>query len=127
MKTARLIPLLLIITSASCARIAVHFESDDALKRRSAEIPTRTGWEQSKPIVTPGRRLPPRTFTNAFWGLKSFSSPVDLSSACPDGWGEFTTRVSGLQGLLHVLTLNLYQPWTVDTACRASVRRPIDN
>lgn len=112
--------------SAGCARIAVHYESEDGLKRRAAEIPTRIQPEQAKAIVTPGKPLPSRTFTTGIFGVKSFSAPVDISSECPDGWGQFTTRVTGLQALFHVITLNLYSPWTVDTACRASIVRPIN-
>lgn len=117
--------LALCAASAGCARIAVHYESEDGLKRRAAEIPTRAQPEQAKPVVTPGRRLASRTFTTGIFGVKSFSAPVDISADCPDGWGEFTTRVSGLQAFFHVITLNLYSPWTVDTACRASITRPL--
>ncbi len=108
----------------SCARIAVHYESREALQRRGGVIATRVTPEESAPIITEGRRLPARSHTVALFGLKAFSDPVDLTDECPEGWGEFTTYTTGLQALLHVVTLNLYSPWTVQPACRATVVRP---
>jgi hypothetical protein len=97
MRHATLLTAAAFALMSGCARVAVHFDRDP-----------------------PGRPLASRTQQVAFLGLHNFSRPIDLSHDCPEGWGEFTTRVTALQALFHVVTLNLYSPWTAETACRAS-------
>ena len=52
------------------------------------------------------------------FGLAELSGPYDLSRLCPRGWAEIHTETPLLQGLVTVLTLNVYAPQSVTIRCR---------
>ena len=69
------------------------------------------------------RELPETTYKNYLFGLESFTDPVVLGAVCPYRWETVTMEVTAWQGILRVITLNLYSPWTVRVTCS---ERPAD-
>jgi len=53
------------------------------------------------------------------WGLVETSGPYDLSKICPQGWAEIHTETPFVQGLVQVLTLQIYNPQGVTVRCAA--------
>jgi hypothetical protein len=50
-------------------------------------------------------------------GIVELSGPYDLSKVCPNGWAEINTETSFLNGLVQILTWNIYNPQTVTVRC----------
>lgn len=53
------------------------------------------------------------------YGLAELSGPYDLSKACPRGWAAIHTETPFVQGLVTVLTWNIYTPQSVTIRCSA--------
>jgi hypothetical protein len=96
--------LLCAAVASGCARIRLH---------RDSAPPSE-------------RALEDTTYSTAIFGLKSFSDPVNLTERCPQGWSMIGTEARAFQGVLRVLTLNLYSPWTVKVSCRVQKARQAD-
>ena len=52
-------------------------------------------------------------------GLAELSGPYDLSKVCPRGWAEIHTETSFVNGLVELLTFNIYTPQSVTIRCAA--------
>jgi hypothetical protein len=89
---------LVLLAVAGCARIHVHRTS----------------------TATPPSDEKARHFVHQalVFGLINASVASDLSLECPGGWRRASSEVRPLQGLFHLLTLNLYAPWDVQIACQ---------
>jgi Bor protein len=57
-------------------------------------------------------------------GIAELSGPYDLSRICPNGWAEIKTETSFVNGLVQVLTWNIYNPQTVTVRCAAGAPPP---
>lgn len=57
-------------------------------------------------------------------GIAELSGPYDLSKICPNGWAEIKTETSFVNGLVQLVTWNLYNPQTVTVRCAAGAIRP---
>jgi len=53
------------------------------------------------------------------YGLAELTGPYDISKVCPRGWAEIHTETPFPQGLVQVLTFNLYNPQGVTIRCAA--------
>jgi hypothetical protein len=53
------------------------------------------------------------------YGLAELTGPYDVSKVCPRGWAEIHTETPFPQGLVQVLTFNLYNPQGVTIRCAA--------
>jgi len=53
------------------------------------------------------------------YGLAELSGPYNLSEVCPRSWAEIHTETPFVQGLVQVLTLNIYNPQGVTVRCAA--------
>jgi hypothetical protein len=51
--------------------------------------------------------------------LAELSGPYDLSKICPRGWAEIHTEPSFVNGLVQVLTFQIYNPQSVTVRCAA--------
>jgi hypothetical protein len=58
-------------------------------------------------------------------GLAELSGPYDLSKICPNGWAEIKTETSFLNGLVQVLTWNIYNPQSVTVRCASGPVMPV--
>lgn len=58
------------------------------------------------------------------WGIAELSGPYDLKKLCPNGWAEITTETSFLNGLLSMLTSDIYSPQTVTVRCSGPEAEP---
>ena len=52
------------------------------------------------------------------FGFHTLGGPINVAYYCPNGWTRITNRKTFSQGLLTVLTANLYSPWTVEMECQ---------
>ena len=52
-------------------------------------------------------------------GLAELSGPYDLSRICPQGWAEIKTETSFVNGLVQIVTWNIYNPQSVTIRCAA--------
>jgi len=57
---------------------------------------------------------------NVVFGLIEVSDPVDVPKLCPAGYGRIDSEMTFLNGLVTVVTLNIYNAQTVTVACRAA-------
>ena len=53
-------------------------------------------------------------------GTQEASGPYDVEKMCPDGWAEIKTETSFANGLVDVVTLNIYNPQTIEVTCAAT-------
>ena len=53
------------------------------------------------------------------YGLAELTGPYDVSKVCPRGWAEIHTETPFPQGLVQVLSFNLYNPQGVTIRCAA--------
>ncbi len=53
------------------------------------------------------------------YGIAELSGPYDLSKVCPQGWAAVHTETSFLNGLVEVVTFNIYTPQSVTITCAA--------
>jgi len=51
------------------------------------------------------------------FGLAELSGPYDLSKVCPSGWSQIHTETPFVQGLVQVLTFQIYNPQGVTVRC----------
>jgi hypothetical protein len=58
------------------------------------------------------------------FGLAELSGPYDLSRICPNGWAEIRTETSFVNGLVQLVTWNIYNPQTVTVRCAAGALPP---
>ena len=90
--------------ASGCATIHVHRVSDPPMFLKDKR-------------KRPERNAGEWTYKNYLLGVESFSDPILLDRVCPYRWETVTTEVSAWQGILRVMTLNLYSPWTVRVSC----------
>jgi hypothetical protein len=57
-------------------------------------------------------------------GIAELSGPYDLSKICPNGWAEIKTETSFLNGLVQLVTWNLYNPQSVTVRCAVGPAMP---
>ena len=57
--------------------------------------------------------------SGVIFGLAELSGPYDLSDVCPLGWASIRTETSFVNGVVHVLTAEIYTPQTVTIRCAA--------
>ena len=57
--------------------------------------------------------------SGVIYGLAELSGPYDLSKICPQGWVEIHTETPFPQGLVQVLTFQIYNPQGVTVRCAA--------
>ena len=100
---SRCLPVLVLILMSGCAHVRIH--------RTSLPSPSIGAAKQS-------------TYKIAFLGLKSFTDPIDLSKDCESSWETLDTRVTFLQGVLRVVTVDMYSPFSVEVACSAPRAAP---
>jgi hypothetical protein len=51
------------------------------------------------------------------YGIVELSGPYDLSRICPNGWAEIKTETSFVNGLVQLVTWNIYNPQSVTVRC----------
>jgi hypothetical protein len=51
------------------------------------------------------------------YGLAELSGPYDLARVCPNGWSAVHSETSFVNGLVEVITFNIYTPQTVTIRC----------
>jgi|GEM_PF-3772078 len=90
-----LVWLGLLVTISGCAQITI--------KRHTKSLPTLDHYSFDQKILA--------------FGLVNIYKPINLADSCTNGWESITTETTAFQGLLHVLTLNLYGPWHSEVVC----------
>jgi hypothetical protein len=78
----------------------------------------RTTVKNGEPVAAAAVEWNERWHDGLVFGLTELSGPYDLSRLCPRGWAEIHTETPLLQGLVTVLTLNIYTPQSVTIRCR---------
>jgi len=78
----------------------------------------RTTVKNGEPVSSGPIEWNDRWHHGLVFGLAELSGPYDLSRLCPRGWAEIHTETPFLQGLVTVLTLNVYTPQSVTIRCR---------
>ena len=94
--------LITLLSMTGCARIAIH----------------RTR------IATPVEKLIEENYPIWAFGIVQTHRPLVLTQRCTHSWESFTSQVLPLQVALHMVTLNIYAPWTADLECAASKPAP---
>ena len=51
------------------------------------------------------------------FGLAELSDPVDVPKICPKGYARIESEMSFVNGLVQVITFNIYNPQTVTVTC----------
>lgn len=70
----------------------------------------------------------PQAFHDDAWhhdfvfGLAEGSGPIDLETACPNGWAKLHTEQTFVKGLVGVLTGGLYTPQSETLTCAEQPR-----
>ena len=91
--------LILAFALAGCWRVTVK---NDATPVGAAPIAYENRWH-----------------SGLIFGLAELSGPYDLEKACPNGWAEIHTETPFVQGLVQVLTFQIYNPQGVTVRCAA--------
>jgi len=76
------------------------------------------------PAVPPAIEYDEKWHSGLIVGLAELSGPYDLSRICPNGWAEIKTETSFLNGLVQVLTWNIYNPQSVTVRCAGGAIPP---
>jgi len=69
------------------------------------------------PAAPPAAEYDEKWHSGLIFGLVELSGPYDLSRICPQGWAEIKTETSFLNGLVQLLTWNIYNPQSVTVRC----------
>ena len=78
----------------------------------------RTTVKNGEPVSSGRIEWNDRWHHGLVFGLAELSGPYDLGRLCPRGWAEIHTETPFVQGLVTVLTLNVYTPQSVTIRCR---------
>jgi len=76
------------------------------------------------PVSPPTIEYDEKWHSGLIVGIAELSGPYDLSRICPNGWAEIKTETSFLNGLVQVLTFNIYNPQSVTIRCAAGAVPP---
>lgn len=101
MRTARLLLALSALALAGCFRMTI---------------------KNDQPAAAPNIEWEDRWHHGLVFGLAELSGPYDLSKICPQGWAEIHTETPFVQGLVTVLTSDIYTPQAVTVRCSARGR-----
>ncbi len=81
--------------SSGCSHVRIH-------RTQAPPVPERVSYGQPM----------------AIWGYVELNTPVVLKDQCKTAhWQQLDVKVTFVQALLRVATLNLYSPWTAEVAC----------
>ncbi len=61
-----------------------------------------------------------RWHSGMLFGSIELSGPYDLDAICPRGWSEVQTRMSALNAVLTVVTLDIYSTQRITVVCAAA-------